>query len=301
MARLRWAPVVLTLVLVPVACATAQPLAEPSASPQAPGANPQTPAAPAQARVEAQPRLTPEQMHAFLTTAKIIRERDSGKGVTDTVRATLSDGTLTHDAQFQTVDEARAIFEAGAKSEINFKDTYRYNIAGYRLAQLVGLQTVPMSAERRYKGKDSAVTWWIDDVMFDEGGRQALKGKMMGPDPARTQKQLYVMYAWDELIQNRDRNQGNLQWTRDWTLWLIDHTRAFRTGDELLKPERLVRCERSFFEGLKQLTEQSLTQAMKGILRQEEIRPILRRRDVIVQHFEKLIAERGEDAVLYSL
>ena len=36
------------------------------------------------------------------------------------------------------------------------------------------------------------------------------------------------MRIWDELIQNRDRNQGNILWTHDWTLWLIDHTRAFR-------------------------------------------------------------------------
>src|SRR5688500_697196 len=112
--------------------------------------------------------ITPEQMAVFLTKAEIIRERTTSDGVTRPVRATLSDGVLTHDAQFQTVDQARALFEAGKASEVDFKDTYRYNIAGYRLAQLVGLETVPMSVPRSYKGKDAAVTWWIDDVMFDE-------------------------------------------------------------------------------------------------------------------------------------
>jgi hypothetical protein len=297
MARLS-APVVLTLalVIVPAAYVRAQPARAQSSAAE------DTPAARQPAQVAApQTRLSPEQMEVFLAKAKIIRERDSGKGVTNTVRATLTDGVLTHDVQFQTIDETRALFQAGKASEINFRDTYRYNIAGYRLAQLVGLQTVPMSVERRYRGKDSAVTWWIDDVMFDEDGRQALKDGMMGPDPARTQKQLYVMYAFDELIQNRDRNRGNLQWTRDWTLWLIDHTRAFRMDDKLLRPERLVRCERSLFEGMKQLTAASLTQALGGILRRDEIAPILRRRDAIVQHFEKLIAERGEAAVLFSM
>jgi hypothetical protein len=204
--------------------------------------------------------------------------------------------------QFQTVDEAKAIFEAAGATEINFRDTYRYNIAGYRLAQLVGLATVPMSAERRYKGKSAAVTWWLDDVAFDESGRQKLgDDKMLGPDPERTQKQIHIMRVWDELIQNRDRNQGNILWTSDWTMWLIDHTRAFRLGDQLMRPERLSRCDRTLFEGMKRLTEESIVAAMKGILTRGEIRPILRRRDVIVQHFEKLIAERGEGAVLYSL
>jgi hypothetical protein len=246
--------------------------------------------------------MTREQMEAFLASAEIIRERTTSDGVTRPIRATLSNGVLTHDAQFQTVDEAKALFSAGKASEIDFKDTYRYNIAGYRLALLVGLDTVPMSVERRYKGKSAAVTWWIDDVMFDESGRLKLgDAAMMGPDPQRTQRQIHIMRVWDELIQNRDRNRGNVLWTKDWTLWLIDHTRAFRSNTSLLKPEELIRIERTLFDKLKQLTEQSMTQAMKGALTRPEIRSVLRRRDAIVQHFEKLLAGRGEGAVFFTL
>ena len=246
--------------------------------------------------------LTREQMERFLTTADIVRERTTSDGVTRPVRATLSNGELTHDAQFQTVDQAKALFDAGKASEIGFTDTYRYNIAGYRLAQLVGLDTVPMSVERRYKGKNAAVTWWIDDVMFDESGRMKLGDTaMMGPDPQRTQRQIHIMRVWDELIQNRDRNRGNVLWTKDWTLWLIDHTRAFRTNTSLLKPDELIRIERTLFDKMKQLTEQSISQAMKGALTRPEIRSVLRRRDALVQHFEKLIAGRGEAAVFFTL
>ena len=246
--------------------------------------------------------LTREQMEAFLTSAEIVSERTTSDGVTRPIRATLSNGVLTHDAQFQTVDEAKALFSAGKASEIDFKDTYRYNIAGYRLALLVGLDTVPMSVERRYKGKSAAVTWWIDDVMFDESGRMKLgDAAMMGPDPQRTQRQIHTMRVWDELIQNRDRNRGNVLWTKDWTLWLIDHTRAFRSNTSLLKPEELIRIERTLFDKLRQLTEQSMTQAMKGALTRPEIRSVLRRRDAIVQHFEKLLASRGEGAVFFTL
>ena len=244
--------------------------------------------------------LTPEQMAVFLAKAPIVKERTTTDGVTRPIRATLSDGVLTHDAQFQTVDQARAVFSAGKASEVDFKDTYRFNIAGYRLAQLVGLETVPMSVERRYKNKDAAVTWWVDDVMFDEKGRTKLPDKL-GPDPERTQKQIYIMLVWDELIQNRDRNEGNILWTKDWTMWLIDHTRAFRSGESLLKPNVLLRVERTLFEKMKQLDEATVSKTMKGILTQGEIRPIMKRRDAIVRHFEKLIAERGEVAVFFTL
>jgi hypothetical protein len=244
--------------------------------------------------------LTPEQMADFLAKAAIVKEKTTSTGVTRPIQATLSDGVLTHDAQFQTVDQAKAVFTAGKASEVDFKDSYRFNIAGYRLAQMVGLQTVPMSIARRYKNKDAAVTWWIDDVMFEEGGRQKLQDKL-GPDPERTQKQIYMMKVWDELIQNKDRNAGNIVWTKDWTMWLIDHTRAFRSGGSLLKPADLVRVERTMFDKMKQLTEPALSKTMKGVLTPGEIGPVLKRRDAIVKHFEKLIAERGEVAVFFTL
>ena len=244
--------------------------------------------------------LTPEQMAVFLAKAEIVKEKTTSSGVTRPIRATLSDGVFTHDAQFQTVDQAKSVFTAGKASEVDFKDSYRFNIAGYRLAQMVGLQTVPMSIERRYKNKDAAVTWWIDDVMFEEGGRQKLQDKL-GPDPERTQKQIYIMRVWDELIQNKDRNAGNIVWTKDWTMWLIDHTRAFRAGESLLMPNELIRVERTLFDKMKQLTEAEVSKTMKGILTAGEIRPLLKRRDAIVAHFEKLIAERGEVAVFFTL
>jgi hypothetical protein len=244
--------------------------------------------------------LTPEQMADFLAKAAIVKEKTTSDGVTRPIRATLSDGVLTHDAQFQIVDEAKALFEAGKASEVDFKDTYRFNIAGYRLAQMVGLQNVPMSVERRYKNKNAAVTWWIDDVMFDDSGRQKLQDKF-GPDPERTAKQMHIMHVWDELIQNRDRNKGNIVWTKDWTLWMIDHTRAFRSGESLLRPNELIRVERTFFEKMKQLTEASVSETMKGVLTRGEIRSMLKRRDALVKHFEKQIAERSEVAVFFTL
>ena len=54
--------------------------------------------------------FTPEQMEAFLLNATIIRMRPASEGVTRSRRATLSDGTLTHDAHVQIVDESRALF-----------------------------------------------------------------------------------------------------------------------------------------------------------------------------------------------
>jgi hypothetical protein len=83
----------------------------------------------------------------------------------------------------QTVDVTKPVFEAGKASELNFQDSYRYNIAGYELAQLLGMENVPMSVERTIDGKRAAFTWWIDDVAMDEKAR--VKAKTFGPNPGR--------------------------------------------------------------------------------------------------------------------
>ncbi len=199
---------------------------------------------------------------------------------------------MTHDAHVQAVDIARAVFQAGKASEVNFKDTYRYNIAGYRLARLIGFDSVPMSVERNVEGKLAAVTWWVDDVLMDEGAR--LKKKTMGPDVQRFAKQIQVMKIWDELIQNKDRNGGNLLWTSDWSMWLIDHTRAFRVGKELVAPNDLTRCDRRLLDGMRALTAESLAKAVGNSLTKEEQAAVMARRDLIVKHFDDRISKLGE-------
>jgi hypothetical protein len=243
--------------------------------------------------------LTPEQMENFLLNAQIVRMRSAGDGVTNSRRATLSDGQLTHDAHVQVVDESRAIFDTPKYTELNFKDSYRFNIAAYRLARLLELDNVPMSVERRIEGKPAAVTWWVDDVMMDEGDRQ--KKKITDPMPQRAAGYVVRHRVFDELIQNRDRNLGNLLYTNDWKMWMIDHTRAFRTGRQLLKPEQLTRIERPLFENLKKLTPASVTAAVGDSLMKDEIDAILARRDAIVKLFEAKIAKNGEASALYVI
>jgi hypothetical protein len=251
-------------------------------------------------RSPALPTLTPDEMERFLLQADIVATRSSTKGVTNAKRVTLFDGRVRHDAQLQDVDIALPLFDVAPKyTEVNFKDTYRYNIAGYRLSRLLGLENVPMSVERKVSGKQVAMTWWIDDVMLDEGGRQ--KKQTAGPNPSRTASQIHILRVFDELIQNRDRNAGNLLWTSDWKMWMIDHTRAFRLGKDLLKPQQLERVERTLFQKLRELTASGVADTMDAVLTKQEIEALMARRDAIVTLFDARIAQRGEAAVLFTL
>lgn len=257
------------------------------------------------AAVLTQPVLSDAQQEQFLLKAKIIRTRDINKGITGTKRATLSDGQLSHDAQIQTVDISKFVFTPDrGQTELNFRDTYRFNVAAYRLSRLLGLDNVPVSVERRVDRGEAAMTWWIDDVMMDEQERLKrikLKTVPAGWRPSRTAGYIHIMRVFDELISNSDRNAGNQLWSSDGKLWMIDHTRTFRFNVVLKTPRLLERCERRLFAGLRSLTEESVNAAVGKTLTKEEIRTMFIRRDLIVKLFEEKIAARGEATVLYDL
>lgn len=239
--------------------------------------------------------LTTEQIEAFLLNAQIVKSRKLGKGVTGSRVATLSDGRLTHDAHVQHVNIEKL-------AERAFRDQYRYNIAAYRLARILGLTNVPVSVERKVDDIPAAVTWWVDGVMMDEEERAAREKKktMPGWPRAKIVGALQVMKVFDELIANADRNAGNQLWTNDGTLWLIDHTRAFRLQTVLKKPAKLERCSRDLWKGLRELTLDAVTTAVADSLTKGEIKALMTRRDVIVKRFEEMIAARGEAAIIFS-
>jgi hypothetical protein len=84
-------------------------------------------------------------------------------------------------------------------------------------------------------------------------------------------------------------------------MWMIDHTRAFRLGRELMKPDQLTRCERSLLDGLRGLTREAVATATAGVLSDSEVVQLMARRDALVRHFEARIARIGEAAVLFTM
>lgn len=245
------------------------------------------------------PALTFEEMEAFLSNAQIKQIRPASGGVTNSQRATLTDGRLTHDAHIQTINTSAPVFRGTLGTEINFRDSYAFNIAAYRLARHLGLSDVPATVERRVNGASASVTWWVDNVQMDEGARR--KKNVWGPDPQRTAMQIHVMRVFDALIANTDRNSANLLWTTDWKMWMIDHTRAFRLAKRLLNQQSLERCERRLFENMKALTLDDLQPVLGESVGKQEIEALLVRRDLIVKLFDEMIAKKGETGVLYTI
>jgi hypothetical protein len=249
-----------------------------------------------------QARLTPDQQRDFLLKAKIIDSRPIGRGITGSLRLTLSDGTLTHDASFQSIndrtsDAARRRGEKRA-GELNFVDSYLYNLAAYEISRLLGLDDMmPATVERRWQGKTGSLTWWVDGVLMDEAGRET--SPVQPPQPIEFHRQRMRMAVFAELVGDVDRNKGNILYTKDWRVVMIDFTRAFRLHRDLREPKPLLSIERSLWKRLQELTSASLRRATDRFLTLEESGAVMRRQGRLVEHYTRLISERGEGPVLY--
>jgi hypothetical protein len=235
----------------------------------------------------------------FLRTAEIVQRETIPMGVTLSTRATLSDGTTTHDAHFQRIDFYRKRYKARGRTFLNFRDSYRYNIAAYRLDRMLGLGMVPVSIGREIDGEPTAVTWWVDDVQMM--ARERYSKQLEPPQIAQWNDQRYQVRVFHQLVYNTDPNLGNLLIDKDWKLWMIDFTRAFRTFKQLYDPESLTRIDRRLYEGLRRLDAESLKQTMDHHLLAPERRALLVRRDRILAHFEALIAAGGEESVICQI
>lgn len=245
-----------------------------------------------------EPALTKEQIQQFLLTAKVIKSAPAHKGITNSLRLTLTDGTITHDAHFQPIDEHAAVKEvAFGRKEINFVDSYKYNIAAYQLAAMLGLDdVVPVYVERKWNGQKGSFGWWLP-VKMDEADR--IKKKISPPDSDTWNKQMYRIRVLDQMVYDTDANLTNVQIGEDWKVYRIDFTRAFRGFKALQTESDLVRCDRQLLTKLKVLNGDELAARTKGFLTKEEVKAVMARRDKIVAHFQKLISEKGEAEILY--
>lgn len=241
--------------------------------------------------------MTRTEKEEFLSKANIVDEGDTSTG-SKFWRVTLDDGKRKHDAAIETSTSRDA-------SQRN----YRFNVAAYELDKALDLNFVAPSVERTIKGQPAAFTWWVDDVLMNEQSRRGQK--IEPPDPDRWNKQIQVVRVFDELIANAYRNVSpafylatmwdNLLITKEWRIWLVDHTRAFGTSRQLENPDSLVQCDRAMLSKLRVLNSEVMKQKLGKYLVSEQLDALEARRELLVKHFAEQIALKGEGAVLYDL
>lgn len=245
--------------------------------------------------------LLDAEVERFLLEAEVFEMVVIPSGITKPMKARLTLGGQSRKAAFKTVDVHRAgvsHFE-GRPPEFNFTDNYRYDRAAYLLDRLLGMRMVPVVVIRTIDGKTGALVDWIENAVDEQTRRDR---NLEPPDPERFERQIDLMNLFDALIHNNDRNLGNrLTTPHDWRLHLIDHTRAFRTGDALASTfvDKPARLPRAVYDRMIALEEKRLSETMRGLLTKTHVRAILERRDRIVKKIDKDRERLGDAAVFY--
>jgi hypothetical protein len=222
----------------------------------------------------------------FVRNAEIARMEESPVGVTKPVRCYFPPGGLVEGMMLKTIKPGR---------HSGFWESYKSEMAAYELDKLLGLQMIPPTVEKRVKGDLGAAVMWVAPV-------QSFKqmGGPPSPPPRHADswnRQMAKAKMFDNLINNKDPNLGNWLVDPAWNLILIDHTRAFASGKDMV--HKMNRIERGLWEKMLALDEAALKAALSPHIDGGQIRNVIARRDAMKKEIEKMVAERGEADVFF--
>jgi hypothetical protein len=250
-------------------------------------------AAPPAASSTCAPFSTPEEAENFLRTAPIVTAKVMTTGVSLPVKMMLDDGKVQHAAIFKSIDERKpGVSRLNDSVEVDFKDSWKFEVAAYQLDRALGLNMVPVTVQRSYNGRRGSIQLWMDNCIMET---ERLRKGIQPPDPVAWNHQIYKMRLFDNLIYNSDRNLQNMLVSADWKCFMVDHSRSFKNLDQLKLAADLTHFSVSLMERLKSLDKESLAKQCEGFLSGGEISALLKRRDRIVKHFEKRLAQMGPE------
>jgi hypothetical protein len=238
----------------------------------------------------------------FLRTADITASEQllSRDAVTKPYRLTLEKDGVTRFGLWKDIDDRRPG---------NYFDSWKYEIAAYLLDRFLELNMVAPTIERRFKEERGSLQLWVDSLMSLKQ-KEADNVKPPSYKVFPLNRAIYLQRAFDNLIGNEDRTTNNVLITKDWGLYLIDHSRAFRTSkkftDQLIYrkggkegDKLMLQLPRAFVERLRRLTDASMRSDLGEVLTDAEIAACLKRRDLILAEVERLIKLNGEAETIY--
>lgn len=245
------------------------------------------------------PPLQGEEAEAFLKTAKIVAQEPIGVGITHPDKLTLEEGGRTAHALWKKINEQKAGMQklASGASEFDFRDSYKAEIAAYHLDQLLGLDLVPPTVERRIGGRVGSVQLWVEDAMTQLDRKQ--KG-LEPPDQERWNQQMHNVRLFHQLTYNTDyQNIRNVLMDPSFRIYLVDSSRAFHIQTDLMTPNDLVRFSRSALQRLEALDAKTLKERLHPWVGGMQIDSLLKRRDKILAIVKQRVAEKGEAEVYF--
>ena len=235
----------------------------------------------------------------FLRSAEVVGNEKIDVGITAPRHLTLESNGVRLEAAFRYVDETHSrVRLADGTYFQKLRDYCGFEVAAYQISLMLDMDNIPPAVHRKLGRDDGTVQIWVADTMME---KDRVDQGLRAPNGLEWGRQIQEMLVLDELLGNVDRNPGNMLIDDDWKVWLIDHTRAFQQGDELKNAGRIRMVRRAFWEALQRLDEDTVKATVSNELDGNNIKDMFKRRDLLVEHLQGLIDQRGgEGAVVWE-
>ncbi len=230
-----------------------------------------------------------EYWEEYLATATIVNSRQlsSKRGITQPYVLLLEKDGLTRKAIWKPIE---GLYKG-------FEENWRWEIAAYRLDKYLGLNMIPPTVERNHLQKRGSIQLWV-------------KAKTGLKESPAWNRSMFLQRAFDNLIANEDRHLGNYLITKEGRIFLIDHSRSFRTSKEFTSDLNfsenhwdgnlmMRQLPISFIEKIKNLDTELLKSITGHYLTEKEIEAVLLRRVLVLEEVNRIIGEFGPSDVLY--
>jgi hypothetical protein len=230
-----------------------------------------------------------EAMEKLLREADVVEiDKERLGGRTNPWLVTLSHGTVRTRAIFRHVDRRRPH---------PTPDSFQYDLAAYSLSKLLGIEMIPPVVERRIQGREGSLQVFLENCIREKDRKRK---KLEPPDPQAFSKDLEGTRVFENLVYDECQDTDDLYVHReDWRVCRVDFSEAFAPMLELLPGCRLTCCSRALYDGLLKLDEEAAKAELGRYLSEEEIGALFFRKGLITDKIKSLIAEKGEEAVLF--
>ena len=247
------------------------------------------------------PIQSDEDIQRFLRTAPVTDSRPVGEGITEAEKLDLQQNDIRARAIFHDINklETKIRIMPNGRTRGYRRDSYTSQIASYELGRMLEVPNIPPTAPRKFNSLDGSAQLWIENAMTEQDRQE----RGIEPPGWPLWNQLYAdMRVFDNLINNIDRNTGNMLFDSQGHLWLIDHTRSLGRDKTLPHPETITRCSNRLYQAIMNLDEDEVERKMKAmkLLAPGEITAIFHRRTELLEKIDDRIRTLGAASVLFD-
>jgi hypothetical protein len=230
-----------------------------------------------------------EDTEYYLLSADVVGYHpEAVPGRTAAAKVDLDDGETKRGARHKTVD---------ARRPMRLPDSYQYELAAYALDKLLSFEKIPPMVEREIKSTNGALQINVENCFgLDKQQRE----NITPPDSQAFANALEEINVFENLVYPEGKELDDILIQEEsWEIFRVDFSEAFNPSPDLIPGQEIRRCSKALFQNLQKLSDEVIKERLKDYLNDEEMSALLTRKALIIKTLKKLIAEKGEAAVLF--